>query len=171
MNRERDLGIAMQALGRRMVDEGQSTSQRFHDWKRIDTPPANSTRGGGSGGVHFDIADRRDDRHAARLAAEWTAVRQQIERLTARADWLMDQAKGVADRLARKDWTPAQAEAAGWCGSHWRIGEEVPISLRPSGGPWYAGRCRRCGSWPEGDPPIEVLTTWRDGKTLRVKAS
>lgn len=195
MIREQDLGKSLQATGRRIVTEGQATSQRFHDWKRVEKIPAGRGNCGECAGEGFVYADadqvqcdqcngtgdipgtggrRTDtlqDRQASRLAAEWTSTRRQLERLTARADWLMDQARGVADRLARKDWTPAQAEAGGWCGSHWRIGEEVPITLRPTGEPWYAGRCRRCGSWPEGDPPREVLETWRDGKTLRVKAS
>lgn len=175
MNRELDLGRLMQTVGRRMVEEGQVTSQRFHDWKRVDRIETDSNRGGGNGGSAFDPQerqiDRAGDRQAARMFAEWVTVRSQLEALTVRAGWLMDQAKGAANKALRRDWTPAQAEAEGWCGSHWRVGEEVPIGLRPTGEPWYAGRCRRCGSWPDGDPPLEVLKTWRDGKTLRVKAS
>lgn len=170
MNREQDLGKALQALGRRMVEQGQATSQRFHDWKRIEQVARDSSRGGGNGGVHFDQADRQQDRQAARMAAEWARVRQQLDQLTKRAAWLMDQAK-ADHRPLDKHRTPAQVEADGWCGSHWRIGELVPVTLRTTGEPWYRGRCRRCGSWPEGDPPREVLETWRDGKTLRVKAS
>jgi hypothetical protein len=120
--------------------------------------------------VDFDLAERQQIRQASRLSAEWTLVRRQLEALAARAAWLMDQAK-ADKRPLDKHRTPAQVEADGWCGSHWRIGELVPITLRPSGEPFYRGRCRRCGSWPEGDPPVDVLTTWRDGRTLRVKAS
>lgn len=175
MNRELDLGRLMQTVGRRMAEEGQATSQRFHDWKRIDRIETDSNRGGGNGGSAFDpdqaIVNRAEDRQAARMFAEWATVRRQLEALSIRAGWLMDQAKGSQDRLMRREWTPAQAEAEGWCGNHWKIGEQVPVSLRPSGEPYYRGRCRACGSWPDGDPPLEVLKTWRDGKTLRVKAS
>ena len=171
MTREQDLGKSMQAVGRRIIEEGQATSQRLHDWKRVEQVARDSSRGGGDGGATFDQIERRQDRQAARLSAEWVRVRQQLDALTKRADWLMDQAKAAPRGPLDKHRTPAQVEADGWCGSHWRIGELVPITLRTTGEPWYRGRCRRCGSWPEGDPPLEVLTTWRDGKTLRVKAS
>ena len=194
MTRELDLGRLMQKVGRRITEEGQTTSQRFDDWKRVEKIPVGRGNCGGCGGEGYVYADAEQvqcetckgtgdasgpggrgdtlqDRQAGRLAAEWTAVRLKLEQLTERAAYLMDQAKGHADKLQRQNWTVEQAENAGWCGNHWKAGEQVPISLRSTGEPYYKGRCRACGSWPDGDPPREVLKTWRDGKTLRVKAS
>jgi hypothetical protein len=169
--RELDLGRLLAKTGRRIEDEGQKTSQRLHDWKKIEQIARDSTRGGGSGGAaSFRLADRPQDQLAAKMSAEWLAVRVQLEHLARRAEWLMDQAK-AADKSLVRDWTPAQAEAEGWCGSHWRIGETVPVSLRPSGEPYYRGRCLFCGRWPDGDPPAEVLRDRRDGKTVMVAAS
>lgn len=159
----------MQKIGRRVEDDGQATSQRLHDWRRTERLETDSTRGGG--GASIDLRDRQMDRQASRMHAEWLRIRQQLDYLCDRAGWLMDQAKAEV-RPLDKHRTPAQVEAEGWCGNHWRqIGELVPVSLRPSGEPYYRGRCRFCGSWPEGDPPAEVLRTRRDGRTLRVKVS
>lgn len=155
--REIDLGRLLQKVGRRFEDEGQTTSQRFHDWKRTEQISTDSTRGGG--GVETDRIDRQQDRQAARLSAEWTRVRLQLDDLLNRADWLMDQAK-ADHRPVDKHRTPAQVEVDGWCGSHWHaVKALVPITLRPSGEPYYKGRCRFCGSWPGGDPPADVLRT------------
>lgn len=192
MKREIDLGRDLQAMGRRMVEEGQTTSQRLHDWKRvariprsgntcpdcdgdgkIDGQPCTLCGGSGNGGrvEGQDRTDRQQDQQAARMSAEWAQVRRQLEALTARAVWLMDQAK-ANHRPLDKHRTPAQVEADGWCGNHWgRIGELVPITCRPSGEPYYKGLCRACGSWPDGLPPAEVLTAWRLGKGVKVKAS
>lgn len=168
--REIDLGRLLQRVGRRIEDEGQVTSQRLHDWKRVEQVESDSSRGGG-GGVTFKVADRQQDRQAASMSAEWVRIRLQLGYLAERAGWLMDQAKAEHRPLDRHR-TPAQVEAEGWCGNHWsKIGELVPISLRPTGEPWYRGRCRRCGGWPDGDPPREVLLTWRDGRSVKVRAS
>jgi hypothetical protein len=151
--RELDLGRLAQKVGRRIEDEGQATSQRFHDWKRTEQIAADSTRGGG--GVEQD----RSDREASRLAAEWMRVRVQLQDALQRAAWLMDQAK-AEHRQLDKHRTPAQVEADGWCGAHWHaVKALVPITLRSSGEPYYKGRCRFCGSWPGGDPPADVLRT------------
>ena len=168
--REVDLGRLMQKVGRRIEDEGQAASQRFHDWKRTEQINTDSTRGGGNGGVAFDLRDRQMDRQAAKMSAEWVRVRQQLDALATRAAWLMDQAKAASAPLVR-DWTPAQAEAEGWCRSHWRIKEQVPIACRPTGEPYYRGLCRDCGKWPGGEPPLEVLKAWRDGRGVKVRAS
>lgn len=195
MNRELDLGRLMQSVGKRLAEEGQATSQRLHDWKRIERIPAGRGNCGGCGGegyVYEGIeqvqcddckgtgdgagsggpgGDTLQDRQASRMLAEWARVRLQLEQLSNRACFLMDQAKADHAPLD-KHRTPAQVEADGWCGAHWRqIGELVPVSLRPTGEPYYKGRCLFCGRWPEGDPPADVLRQRRDGKTVRVVAS
>lgn len=169
-NREIDLGRLLAKVGRRLEDEGQATSQKLHDWKRVEQIESDSTRGGG-GGVTYKVADRQQDRQAAQMHAEWLRVRLQLDALAQRAAWLMDQAKAETMPLD-KHRTPAQVEADGWCGNHWRqIGELVPITTRPSGEPYYRGLCRACGGWPNGLPPADVLKAWRDGKGVKVAAS
>lgn len=193
--RELDLGRTLQQVGRRITEEGQTVSQRFHDWKRVEKLPVgrgscpdcagegyryNGTQvmcdmckgtgdynPGGNG-----RGDGQQDQQAARLAVEWTKVRLQLEHYATRAEWLMDQAKGTADKALRRDWTPAQAEAEGWCGHCFKVaGALVPITLRPSGEPYYRGRCRFDGAWPGGDPPADVVKARLAGKAVLVRAS
>jgi hypothetical protein len=171
--REIDLGRLAQQVGRRIEDEGQATSQRLHDWKRTEQIPADSTRGGG-GGNGFQMQDRQQDRLAGSMSAEWLALRLQLDHTLRRMDWMMDQAKANHMPLD-KHRTAAQVEADGNCGSCWKsLGEIVPVTERPSGEPYYRGRCRFCGSWPGGDPPKDVLETRRragkDG-AVKVRAS
>lgn len=172
--REIDLGRLMQQVGRRVEDEGQAASQRFYEWQRTNPmPAADSTRGGGNGGVSFDerLREQRDDRQASNLRPEWAKVQIQLEALANRAMWLLDQAKADHAPLD-KHRTPAQVEAENWCGSCWKsTGTLVPVQLRPTGEPFYRGRCRFCGSWPGGDPPAEVLKQRHSGKAIRVAAS
>lgn len=178
--RELDLGRLLQKVGRRIEDEGQITSQRFHDWKKVaqlpktrgtcdgcdgfgwvDDEKCEKCRGTGDGGGfgNTDPKDRKQDQQASRLSAEWVRIRLQLESLSERANWLIDQAK-AADTALQRDWTPAQAEAEGWCGAHWHAAKAlVAITKRPSGEPYYKGRCRFCGAWPDGDPPVDVLRT------------
>lgn len=184
--RELDLGRLAQKVGRRIEDEGQKTSQLFYEWERVkrvrQAPPACPVCDGkgcrdcnGTGdarqAVDGALKQQRDDRLASQLRREWLNVRVQMEALCNRADWLMDQAQVLAASL-EKHRTPAQVEADGWCGNCWaRGGALVPISLRPTGEPYYKGRCRACGSWPEGDPPADVVKQRLEGRTVRVKAS
>lgn len=173
--RELDLGRLMQKVGRRLEDEGQAASQHFYEWERTEPmPSADSSRGGGNGGVSFDerLREQREDRQASRLRSEWAKVRVQLEALAHRADWLLDQAKAETKPLDRHR-TPAQVEADGFCGSCWKsTGKLVEVSIRSTGEPYYRGRCRFCGSWPGGDPPAEVLRErQRSGKDPMVRAS
>lgn len=170
MTRERDLGRQLRHLGERLEDEGQATSQRFHDWRRTERLEADSSRGGGHGGATFDPRDRQQDRHAGRMFAEWATIRGQLDQLTARANWLMDQAK-AAGTSRTKDWTPAQAEAEGWCGSCWRLGKQVPVQCRPTGEPYVRGRCRFCRGWPNHLPALDDLRTHHAGRTVWTTAS
>lgn len=173
-HREIDLGRLVQKVGRRIEDEGTAASQHFHEWERDGKMPASdSNRGGGNGGASpaERLREERERRMVSGHRAEWLKVRVQLEALANRAAWLLDQAKTQPTSL-EKHRTPAQVEAEGWCGNHWaRIGELVPITTRPSGEPYYRGLCRACGGWPNGLPPAEVLTAWRDGKGVKVKAS
>lgn len=175
--RELDLGRLAQKVGRRIEDEGQAVSQLFYEWQRDEKmPDSDSSRGGGSGGASTAerLREQKEDRDASRLRRRWLQAQVRLDAVLSEMGWLMDQAKTEQQHRQQLDKhrTPAQVEADGWCGNHFaRIGELVPITLRPTGEPWYKGRCRRCGSWPDGDPPAEVLRTWRDGRTLRVKAS
>lgn len=185
--REMDLGRLMQRVGRRIEDEGQAASQHFYEWERdaklprtlpacplCDGSGCEGCNGTGNATRAFggNRQNEAEDRLVGSLRAEWLKVRVQLEALALRADWLMDQAKAQKDRGIDKHRTPAQVEADGWCGNHWsRIGELVPITLRPTGEPWYRGLCRACGAWPDGLPPSEVLQAWRDGRGVKVKAS
>jgi hypothetical protein len=172
--RELDLGRLAQKVGRRIEDEGQAVSQRFYEWERADRMPSgDSSRGGGSGGAApaDQLQEQKDDRQAARLRRRWLQAQVRLESVLAEMGWLMDQAKAVSPQL-EKHRTPAQVEADGWCGSHWRqIGELVPVAERPTGEPYYRGKCLFCGRWPGGDPPAEVLRARREGRTIRVAAS
>ncbi len=175
--REIDLGRLAQKIGRRIEDEGQATSQSFYEWERDEKMPAtDSTRGGGSGGATpaERLREQKEDRDASRLRRRWLGAQVRLDAVLTEMGWLMDQARIEQQHKQQLDKhrTPAQVEAEGWCGNHWaRIGELVPITLRPSGEPWYRGLCRACGAWPDGLPPVEVLKAWRDGKGVRVKAS
>lgn len=174
--REVDLGRLLQQIGRRIEHEGQAASQHFYEWEREGRIPSDDHRGGGNGGTTSGtrLEDQREDRRTAGLRRRWLAVRTRLPAILAEAEWLLNEAQTQKARQSVNDKhrTPAQVEADGWCGSHWaRIGELVPISLRPSGEPYYKGRCRACGAWPGGDPPAEVLETWRKGSTVKVRAS
>lgn len=185
--REIDLGRLLQKLGRRIEDEGQTTSQSVYEWERVtrirNAPPSCPVCDGkgcrdcnGTGDARHALDDtlkqHKEDRAASELRSEWWKVRLQLEALCNRADWLMDQARSHSGSL-EKHRTPAQVEADGWCGSCWKsTGELVPITMRPSGEPYYRGRCRFCGSWPGGDPPRDVLEKrLSSGREPRVRAS
>jgi hypothetical protein len=172
--RELDLGRLAQKVGRRIEDEGQATSQAFYEWERSEKmPSSDSSRGGGSGGAApaERLRELKEDRDASRLRRKWLGAQVRLEAVLAEMGWLMDQAKREHLSLD-KHRTPAQVEADGWCGSHWKsIGELVPVSLRPTGEPYYRGRCLFCGRWPGGDPPVDVLKARESGKAVRVAAS
>lgn len=168
-----DLAAELEAAAAFARKHGANIEQRFYEWQRLGRLPDSEERGGGNGGATTGDQDerRREDAMAARQL--------HLLRLCV-ADLLGDVRRfrgfeGVAfpkgTKLEPKHLTAAQVEADGWCGSHWRIGEFVAIATRPSGEPFYRGRCRRCGEWPEGDPPVDVLRTWKSGRTARVKAS
>jgi hypothetical protein len=167
VTREQELGRLLQEVGRRMEDRGQQTSQRFHDWKRIEQIESDSTRGGG--GVEGDVAEKRADRQAARLHKRWTKARLEALRAVQELDSLISAAEAPVT-VAEKHRTAAQVEADGWCGHCWRMAAAlVPIGTRPSGEPWYRGRCRDCGR--DKDPPLEVvLSRVQRGKHLGVPA-
>lgn len=166
VTREIDEGKELARIGERLKNRGAFTSQRFHDWKRTEQVQADSTRGGGG----TPPLDGKEDRQAARLAARWTLARIKARALVMELDYLMSAADAPV-KPQEKHRTPAQVEADGWCGNHWhRIGEHVPITLRPTGEPYYAGLCRSCGRWPGGLPPVEVLQAWRDGRGVKVAA-
>lgn len=186
--RELDLGRLLQQVGRRVEDEGQAASQHFYEWEREakipPTPPAcpvcdgagcRDCNGTGDARPASDgaLKQRQEAEAASRLRDEWRKVRVQIEALANRADWLLDQARVLATGGLDKHRTPAQVEADGWCGNCWaRGGFLVPISLRPTGEPYYKGRCRPCGQWPGGNPPKEVVEARNSkGKDLKVRAS
>jgi hypothetical protein len=171
--RELDLGRLAEKIGRRLETEGQATSQHFYEWQRQERIANDSNRGGGSGGAEpaDAIRERRDDRAASSLRRRWLNAQVRLDAVLAEMGWLMDQARSDA-RPLDKHRTPAQVEADGWCGNCWKhAGQLVPIAIRPSGEPYYKGRCRGCGSWPEGDPPAEVVQQRLAGKTVRVAAS
>jgi hypothetical protein len=167
MNRERDLGNLALEVGGMLVADGHDASQVFHDWKRIEQIEADSNRGGGNGGAVFDEVDRAGDRKAAKRSREWLEVRVQLQHHLDRAKALMDEAKRQKVVLADKHRTPAQVEADGWCGHHWRlIGTLEAVTLRPTGEPFYRGKCRWCG---DNNPDAEMLRARHEGKPLRVR--
>lgn len=157
MNRELDLGRLLEKVGKRIQEEGQTASQKFHDWKRVEQLEVDSTRGGGLGDAPVDMAA---DRRAAKMAADWLHVRVQLQALAVRAAHLMDEAKGA--KITTDGIRPP-----GWCRSHWQIGEQVPVSVRTTGEPYYRELCKWCG---DNKPTIEDLKRKRDGKPLRMSA-
>lgn len=175
MKREVDLGRRGQKVMARVENEGQAASQHFYEWEKPGRLPSDESRGGGNGGTTSGsrLEDQREDRRTSQLRRRWTAVKARLEADFAEVEWLLNEAQTQARNAANeKHRTPAQVEAEGWCGNHWKhLGELVPVTLRPSGEPWYRGRCRFCGAWPEGDPPRDVLETRAKGSTVRVKAS
>lgn len=158
--RELDLGRRAEQVGQRLEAEGQAAAQHFYEWEREERQAAGS-RGGGYGGAAPEDAIReyRDDRAAARLRRRWLGVQARLDAALGELEGLLDQAK-TEQRPLDKHRTPAQVEADGWCGAHWHATKAlVPVTLRPTGEPYYKGRCRFCGSWPDGDPPADVLRT------------
>ncbi len=118
--------------------------------------------------------DRAGDRQAAKLHKEWLDLQVRMVALLNKANHLIDTANAV-DVPSVRDWTPAQAEAEGWCGSCWRINVNEPIPKRDTGEPWYRGRCLWCARWKDEngesvDPPLHALKEKRLGKTVMVKA-
>lgn len=171
--RELDLGRRTQSVGRRIEDEGRAASQHFAEWEREARIEGDSTRGGGYGTATGDdtLRDQADQRQVSAYRARWLKVQVRLDAVLAEAEWLLDQAK-TEHRALDRHRTPAQVEAEGWCGSCWKsTGQLVPVTERPSGEPYYRGRCRFCGSWPGGDPPKDVLEQRNSGKAIRVKAS
>lgn len=163
-----DLAAELEAAADLLRRRGQQIEQRFYEWQKLERIDRDATRGGGSG---VSGKDQQQERAASRLLHDW---RVHLAELAVRVQWVRSQeavAFPRAGRLEDRHLTAAQVEADGWCGSHWRIGEFVTITTRPSGEPFYRGRCRRCGEWPGGDPPVDVLRIWRDGRSLRVAAS
>lgn len=159
--RELDLGRRTEEIGRRLEAEGQAASQHFYEWEREERIAADSSRGGGDGGAAPEDAmrERRERRAASRLRLRWLGAQARLDSVLAELEGLMDQAK-TSQRPLDKHRTPAQVEADGFCGAHWHAaGVLVAVTLRPSGEPYYRGRCRFCGSWPGGDPPADVLRT------------
>jgi hypothetical protein len=58
-----------------------------------------------------------------------------------------------------------EMEAAGFCGSCWRVQERRDIQTRPTGERYYADRCRWCGSFRSRrgeDPPLALLRIYHD---------
>lgn len=164
----------LEAAAKQVRARGQATEQRFYDWQKVERIEGDQ-RGGGNGGASWavDVEARADDRKASRFLRQWRDVMSRLESDALRVSSLVEVAHPVLPpRLSHQtNRTTEQVVADGWCGSHWRIGELVAISCRPSGEPYYRGKCRRCGDWPGGVPPIEVLQTWRDGRSLKVAAS
>lgn len=159
--REVNLGRFANLIGDRLEAEGLAVSQHFSEWEREERIANDSTRGGGIGGgePQDTVRERKDDRAASRLRGQWLRAQVRLDSVLAELGWLMDQAK-ADHRPLDKHRTPAQVEADGWCGSCWKsVKALVAVTLRPSGEPYYKGRCRFCGSWPGGDPPADVLRT------------
>ena len=152
----------------RIEARGDLIEQRFYDWQRLERIPTDESRGGGGAGAP---PDAKAERVASRHLHEWRLLMSDAKAMMGRVTLLDRTAFPPGSKLEPSHMTTSQLEADGWCGSHWRIREFVAITTRPTGEPYYRGRCRSCGQWPGGDPPIEVLKAWRDGRPLRMAAS
>lgn len=64
-------------------------------------------------------------------------------------------------QLKSREITAAQVAADGWCRSCYRVGVFEPISLRPTGEPYYRDLCRWCGQNRNGleQPSIDMVRT------------
>jgi hypothetical protein len=178
-----DLAAELEAAASFARSQGGAIEQRLYEWTRIARIPAAPPPCGVCDGVGCEDCkgtgnaptlrseDGQEDRlvsrqlHFYRLTVADLAARLQKFR-SFQSVAFPKQAK-----LEAKHLTAAQVEADGYCGSHWRIGQWVEIPRRATGEPYYRGRCRDCGSWPEGDPPVEALRSWRKGRSPRVAAS
>lgn len=182
--RELDIGRLGEQASRRLQGEGRAAAQHFYEWEReskiavVSPPPCQvcdgdgceTCNGTGNAPTTRTGTDQMD-REASLLRGRWVKALARYAAACGEIENLLDQAKVIV-RETDKQRSAVQVEADGWCGSCWKAtGEFVPIALRPSGEPFYRGRCRFCGSWPEGDPPKHVLETKRKGSTIRVQAS
>lgn len=178
-----DLAAELEAAASFARSQGAAIEQRLYEWTRIGRipsapPPCGACGGPGcedcKGTGNAPTMPREDGQEDRLVSRQLHFYRLTVADLAARLQKFRSFQQVAFPKqtpLEAKHLTTTQVEADGWCGSHWRIGEFVAISTRPTGEPFYRGRCRRCGEWPEGDPPTEVLQTWKSGRSLRVAAS
>lgn len=192
--RELDLGRLVQQVGRRLEREGQAAALHFAEWEREGkippTPPAcalcdgrgcEDCHGTGDAPPAFDsrVRQQKEIRAASELRGRFLKAQVRLGSVLVEIERLLDQATIESKSLDRHR-TPAQVEVDGFCGNCWaKAGVLVEVTLRPSGEPWYRGRCRGCGSY-RGENGVEapadvvgLRLRGREpaGKKVRVKAS